>query len=64
MVPLFRHGMLGQNEVMEDTGQIKWDLALVLALAWVICFMCAIKGIRSTGKVRNTFLNSLGNELG
>ncbi|KAM9846062.1 sodium- and chloride-dependent betaine transporter-like [Aulostomus maculatus] len=30
---------------------VHWDLALCLLLAWVICYFCVWKGIRSTGKV-------------
>ena len=35
----------------EGTGDIKWHLALCLLLAWVIIFLCLIKGIKSSGKV-------------
>eukprot|EP00066_Takifugu_rubripes_P022393 XP_011611659.1 PREDICTED: sodium- and chloride-dependent GABA transporter 2-like [Takifugu rubripes] len=30
---------------------VHWDLALCLLLAWVICYFCIWKGIKSTGKV-------------
>ncbi|XP_070784983.1 sodium- and chloride-dependent betaine transporter-like [Enoplosus armatus] len=32
-------------------GKVHWDLALCLLVAWVICYFCIWKGIRSTGKV-------------
>uniref|UniRef100_A0A3Q3LTW2 Transporter n=1 Tax=Mastacembelus armatus TaxID=205130 RepID=A0A3Q3LTW2_9TELE len=32
-------------------GQVHWDLALCLLAAWVICYFCIWKGIKSTGKV-------------
>ncbi|XP_060886339.1 sodium- and chloride-dependent GABA transporter 2-like [Labrus mixtus] len=32
-------------------GQVHWDLALCLLIAWVLCYICIFKGIRSTGKV-------------
>ncbi|XP_034018978.1 sodium- and chloride-dependent betaine transporter-like [Thalassophryne amazonica] len=32
-------------------GKVQWDLALCLLLAWVICYFCIWKGIKSTGKV-------------
>ncbi|XP_040002387.1 sodium- and chloride-dependent GABA transporter 2-like [Xiphias gladius] len=32
-------------------GKVHWDLALCLLLAWVICYFCVWKGIKSTGKV-------------
>lgn len=31
---------------------VHWDLALCLLLAWVICYFCIWKGIKSTGKAR------------
>ncbi|XP_035460227.2 sodium- and chloride-dependent betaine transporter isoform X1 [Scophthalmus maximus] len=32
-------------------GTVHWDLALCLLLAWLICYFCVWKGIRSSGKV-------------
>ncbi|XP_034434392.1 sodium- and chloride-dependent betaine transporter-like isoform X2 [Hippoglossus hippoglossus] len=32
-------------------GKVHWDLALCLLLAWVICYFCTWKGIKSIGKV-------------
>ncbi|XP_071392467.1 sodium- and chloride-dependent betaine transporter-like isoform X2 [Centroberyx affinis] len=32
-------------------GKVHWDLALCLLAAWVICYFCIWKGIKSTGKV-------------
>ena len=36
---------------IENGGGIQWHLALVLLLAWVIVFLCTMKGVKSTGKV-------------
>ncbi|CAG5126719.1 unnamed protein product [Candidula unifasciata] len=36
---------------IDQYGFPKWDLVLCLLLAWVICFLCLIKGIKTTGKV-------------
>ncbi|KAK3101057.1 hypothetical protein FSP39_000622 [Pinctada imbricata] len=36
---------------IDDFGAPKWDLTLCLMLAWIVCFFCLIKGIKSTGKV-------------
>ncbi|RUS80653.1 hypothetical protein EGW08_011603 [Elysia chlorotica] len=36
---------------IENFGEPKWDLVLCLLLAWVICFLCLLKGIKTTGKV-------------
>lgn len=38
------------NDVDSD-GKILWDLTLCLLLAWVICYFCIFKGVKSTGKV-------------
>ncbi|XP_054910609.1 sodium- and chloride-dependent betaine transporter-like isoform X2 [Poeciliopsis prolifica] len=32
-------------------GNVHWDLALCLLFAWVICYFCIWKGIKTTGKV-------------
>ncbi|KAM4570035.1 sodium- and chloride-dependent GABA transporter 2-like [Odontesthes bonariensis] len=32
-------------------GKVHWDLALCLLFAWVICYFCIWKGIKTTGKV-------------
>nr|XP_015814941.2 sodium- and chloride-dependent GABA transporter 2 isoform X1 [Nothobranchius furzeri] len=32
-------------------GEVHWDLSLCLLCAWVICYFCIWKGIKTTGKV-------------
>ncbi|XP_042312769.1 sodium-dependent proline transporter-like [Sceloporus undulatus] len=34
-----------------DPGPVRWPLALCLLLAWIVIFLCTLKGIRSSGKV-------------
>ena len=48
----FRFKVLGLSKGIEDIGTIKWDLALCLILAWVVVFLCIMKGIKTSGKVR------------
>ncbi|XP_028823031.1 sodium- and chloride-dependent GABA transporter 2-like isoform X2 [Denticeps clupeoides] len=36
---------------VEDLGRVRWELVLCLFLAWVICYFCVWKGVKSTGKV-------------
>ncbi|XP_069109757.1 sodium- and chloride-dependent creatine transporter 1-like [Argopecten irradians] len=34
-----------------DMGGIRWHLVLALAVAWVLVFLCLMKGVKSVGKV-------------
>ncbi|KAF7697165.1 sodium-dependent proline transporter [Silurus meridionalis] len=36
---------------LDDPGPVRWQLALCLLAAWVIIFLCMLKGIHSSGKV-------------
>ncbi|XP_030061381.1 sodium- and chloride-dependent taurine transporter isoform X2 [Microcaecilia unicolor] len=51
VIEFWERKVLGLSTGIEDTGVVKWDLALCLLLVWVICFFCVWKGVRSTGKV-------------
>ncbi|XP_021339166.1 uncharacterized protein LOC110440421 isoform X2 [Mizuhopecten yessoensis] len=42
-------GMAGHS--LGNLGYIQWELALCLMLAWLIVFVCLVKGIRTSGKV-------------
>ncbi|NXT44978.1 SC6A7 protein, partial [Pelecanoides urinatrix] len=35
---------------LEDPGPVQWPLALCLLVAWILVFLCMLKGIRSSGK--------------
>lgn len=48
----FRYKMLEQTSGVEDTGVLRWDLFLILILAWILIYFCIFKGVKSTGKVR------------
>ncbi|XP_077449227.1 sodium-dependent proline transporter isoform X2 [Stigmatopora argus] len=39
------------SEGLHDPGQVRMPLALCLLAAWIIVFLCMIKGIHSAGKV-------------
>nr|XP_039317674.1 sodium- and chloride-dependent betaine transporter isoform X4 [Saimiri boliviensis boliviensis] len=43
--------VLGITSGIHDLGALRWELALCLLLAWVICYFCIWKGVKSTGKV-------------
>ncbi|XP_076024968.1 sodium-dependent proline transporter [Genypterus blacodes] len=39
------------SEGLHDPGPVRWPLALCLLAAWVIIFLCMLRGIHSSGKV-------------
>ncbi|CAM1296751.1 SLC6A7 (predicted) [Pycnogonum litorale] len=47
----FNNFMLQRSPDMNQLGPINWHLALCLLLAWLIVYICCIKGTRSIGKV-------------
>ncbi|KAL3971376.1 cytospin [Sarotherodon galilaeus] len=47
----FKYKMLAQTSGVEDTGVLRWDLFLILILAWILIYFCIFKGVKSTGKV-------------
>ncbi|XP_011612184.2 solute carrier family 6 member 11a [Takifugu rubripes] len=42
--------VLNVSSGIEEIGHVQWELSLYLLLAWVICYFCIWKGVRSTGK--------------
>lgn len=52
--------MLGISNGIDEIGSLRWELALCLLLAWILCYFCVWKGVKSTGKVQrkgNTSIN-------
>lgn len=37
---------------ISETGGVKWWMALSLTLSWLLVWLCIMKGIQSSGKVR------------
>uniref|UniRef100_A0A3B5AUA8 Transporter n=1 Tax=Stegastes partitus TaxID=144197 RepID=A0A3B5AUA8_9TELE len=51
VVEFWERRILGLSEGIDQIGNIRWDLALCLLLAWVLCYFCVWNGVKSTGKV-------------
>ncbi|CAM1329434.1 Uncharacterised protein g10017 [Pycnogonum litorale] len=47
----FNYYMLAKSSGFFDIGQIRWQLVLCLLAAWLVTFLCLIKGIKSSGRV-------------
>lgn len=47
----FKYRMLEQTDSVEEAGQLRWELLLILILAWILIYFCIFKGVKSTGKV-------------
>ncbi|XP_022099144.1 sodium- and chloride-dependent glycine transporter 1-like [Acanthaster planci] len=43
--------VLKEADSIGEPGEIQWQLALCLLLAWIIIFLCLFKGVKSSGKV-------------
>nr|WLN44343.1 AAT2 [Sinonovacula rivularis] len=47
----WNHYVLQKSNGLEDFGHVQWHLAVPLTVAWVLIFLCLMKGIKSIGKV-------------
>ena len=43
--------VLNESDGLDNMGVFQWKLTLCLLAAWIIIFLCLIKGIKSSGKV-------------
>lgn len=41
------------SEDINHPGQFNWKIAVTLVIAWILVYLCMIKGITSSGKVRS-----------
>ena len=46
-----QESVLAESSGIEEMGSVQWHLALCLFAAWVVIFLCLIKGIKSSGRV-------------
>ncbi|XP_075262902.1 creatine transporter-like [Convolutriloba macropyga] len=44
-------GVLGLSDSMEEVGSVQGHMALSLLVAWIIVYVCIIRGIKWTGKI-------------
>ncbi|KAL3058718.1 hypothetical protein OYC64_010801 [Pagothenia borchgrevinki] len=51
VVEFWERRILGLSRGIDEIGNVRWDLALCLLLAWVLCYFCVWNGVKSTGKV-------------
>ena len=53
MCLLISYRVLRLSDGLGEPGAVNWDLALCLLLAWILCFVCIVKGVKISGKVFN-----------
>lgn len=51
VIEFWENRVLGLTDGIHNLGTVRWELALCLLLAWVVCYFCIWKGVKSTGKV-------------
>ncbi|XP_035488759.1 sodium- and chloride-dependent GABA transporter 2-like isoform X1 [Scophthalmus maximus] len=50
VIEFWQRRVLNISTGIEALGNIRWELSLCLLLAWIICYFCVWKGVKSTGK--------------
>ncbi|XP_071500150.1 sodium- and chloride-dependent glycine transporter 1-like [Diadema antillarum] len=47
----WKHQVLQESGSINQSGTLVWQLLLCLLFAWIVIFLCLIKGVKSAGKV-------------
>ncbi|PAA64594.1 hypothetical protein BOX15_Mlig031699g3 [Macrostomum lignano] len=47
----WKYRVLNITSGIEDLGGIRWELFAALLVAWVLVFLCLVRGVKSSGKV-------------
>ncbi|XP_075680068.1 sodium- and chloride-dependent GABA transporter 2-like [Dermatophagoides pteronyssinus] len=50
VIEFWEHKILQISPGIDQPNGFQWELVLTLAIAWIICFFCIWKGVKSTGK--------------
>ncbi|XP_049639169.1 sodium- and chloride-dependent betaine transporter [Suncus etruscus] len=51
VIEFWERRVLSITSGIHDLGTLRWELALCLLLAWILCYFCIWKGVKTTGKV-------------
>jgi len=56
-----RYTVLGSTDSTDigNIGEVQWHLVLCLLAAWILVFVCIIKGVKSSGKVSHSVVNTV-----
>ena len=49
---LFSRHILQITGSISEMGEMSWKIVLCLLLAWILVYLCLVKGVKSSGKVR------------
>ncbi len=58
-----RNQVLQQTDGIHDMGALRWQLLLLLMLAWLMVYLALWKGVKVTGKV-STYERGQGHRKG
>ncbi|XP_072528348.1 sodium- and chloride-dependent GABA transporter 2 [Salminus brasiliensis] len=51
VIEFWERRVLRISSGIDEIGGLHWDMVLCLLLAWILCYFCIWKGVKSTGKV-------------